>query len=296
MPEVVVLVYPVSFVLESGPSRLVTLGNADGSPLSRRARGDAEQTARALLEEVLMKLSAGSPDGSTAELRRLGGRYLTAAGVDCSDGRVQLVFTSPVPIPFAEDELDISAGSSYSWHPISGSRGRYLRGDRPERRTGPDAIVLDFWRQAFEETDMALDFLPEQLSLHQLRNLYDAVWGYEQDPSGFKRWAIDRRGAFQGLLDEVAPTDDTFFAALGQQLPSEQAALAGAMSRGSLASLPAELRLPVAVAAATTVNRLWRRRGPEPMWFRKSAAWRLGPTWIENLYPPRPRWTRWETE
>lgn len=157
-------------------------------------------------------------------------------------------------------------------------------------------MVLDFWRQAFEETDMALDFLPEQLSLHQLRNLYDAVWGYEQDPSGFKRWAIDRRGAFQELLDEVSPSDDPFFAALGQQLPSEQAALAGAMSRGSLASVPDELRLPVAVAAATTVNRLWRRRGPEPMWFRKSAAWRQGPTWIQNLYPPRPRWTRWETE
>lgn len=37
--------------------------------------------------------------------------------------------------------------------------------------------MLDFWRQALEETDMALDFLSEQLSLRQLRNLHDAVWG-----------------------------------------------------------------------------------------------------------------------
>ena len=169
----------------------------------------------------------------------------------------------------------------------------------PQRLTGADAVVLDYWRQAFEETDAALDFLPENLTLLQLRSLYDAVWGYDQDASGFKRWAVERSGAFRHLLDEVPAGSDleaTFFQALGDQLSPALAAEAGALSRGSLTDVPPNgTGLAIAVAAATTVNRLWSRPGPEPMWYRKSDQWVFGPTWIPNVYPPRPSWTRWDT-
>ena len=134
---------------------------------------------------------------------------------------MELVYTATIPIPLAEEELDISAGSAYAWRTINTSHGRRNQRVTPEPRTGAEAMVLDYWR-AFEETDMPLDFLPEHLSLLQLRSLYDAVWGYEQDPSGFKRWAIDRRGAFSYLLDEVADplhVDASFYKALGSRLP-----------------------------------------------------------------------------
>ena len=68
------------------------------------------------------------------------------------------------------------------------------------------------------------------------------------------------------------------------------------MTAGALApAITSGLGLPVGMAAAVTGNRLYKRRGPEPTWFRKSEDWQRGPTWIENLYPPRPNWTRWET-
>ncbi len=49
------------------------------------------------------------------------------------------------------------------------------------------------------------------------------MWGYDQDPSGFKRWAIGRPGAFRMLLDEVETStepDEAFYGALGELLPA----------------------------------------------------------------------------
>lgn len=299
-----VLLYPVSFVVQGRAPRLVALSAEDGSPLSRQADGDVDSVADSLLRDTISELEgtalAEAPDSSREELLRLSGRYLEFAGAERSGGGVQMVFTSTLPVPLAEAELDITNNSPYSWRTINMSQGRRDKHDVPEHRSGSDAVVLEFWRQAMEETDVALDFLPPYLSLHQLRSLYDAVWGYAQDPSGFKRWAIDRRGAFNELLVEVQDAesvDREFYESLGRRLPPDRAARAGALAAGGLAAaaLAPGLGIPLALAAAVSVNKLFPHRGPEPTWFRKSDNWRPGPSWIENVYPPRPGWTRWDT-
>jgi len=289
--------------MEGGPARLVSLVHADGSELSRRVRNGAEETARSLLADTLSELGAtghaDAPASAREELQQLGTRFLDLTGAQPQDRSVDLVYTATIPTPLAEEELDITAGSAYAWRTIITSRRKRNDQQAPRNRSGTEALVLDYWRQAFEETDMALDFLPRHLSLLQLRSLYDAVWGYEQDASGFKRWAIDRKGAFQNLLTEVPDPlslETSFFESLGSRLPPEQAAQAGAITAGGLDTAPpSTLGLPIAIAAAMIVNKLYRRRGPDPTCMKKSDDWDFGPTWIESLYPPRPNWTRWET-
>ena len=59
------------------------------------------------------------------------------------------------------------------------------------------------------------------------------MWGYDQDPSGFKRWAIDRPGAFQDLVERVEDPDQVdaaFYATLGAQVAQATAVMAGAMT------------------------------------------------------------------
>jgi hypothetical protein len=301
--NVSVLIYPVSFVLGDGPPRLVALCNGDQTVLSRPAVGDVDATARSLLVEVLEDL-ASDPDAETAQathvdLVPLCTAFIRLAGTRREGDSVQIVYTSTMPVPLAETVLNVLDGSAYGWRTINSSRGRRRPRSTPEERHGVDAMVLDYWRQTLEETDMALDFLPEYLSLHQLRSLYDAVWGYPQDSSGFKRWAIDRTGALRRFLDDVedpAEVESAFFTSLGDRLPAADSARAGALIETDLAQArKAGLALPLAVSAAVTANRLVRHRGPEPAWFKKSAAWLPGPTWIENVYPPRPAWTRWDT-
>jgi hypothetical protein len=125
------------------------------------------------------------------------------------------------------------------------------------------------------------------------------VWGYDQDPSGFKRWAVDRRGAFRELLEKVedqSTLELAFRKTLGRYLNSEAAVRAGAVTTDFQATaVDPDIALPIALAAASSANRLYLRRGPEPTWFKKSRKWRSGPDWIENVYPPRPAWTRWDT-
>jgi hypothetical protein len=301
--DVRVVLHPVTFVLESGPARLVSLVQDGGEQLSRKVRGGVAETARALLEETLDDLVAGAladaTEAARADLHRLGTQFLALAGAQPAGRAVDLVYTAAIPTPLAEEELDITRGSTYTWREINSSRGTRKPDGVPRHRSGTEALVLDYWRQAFEETDMGLDFLPQHLSLLQLRSLYDALWGYDQDPSGFKRWALDRKGAFHDLLTEVADPHDLdalFYESLGRRLPPELAAQAGAITAGALPrDLHPALGLPVAIAAAVTVNKLYKRRGPEPTWLEKSGDWRRGPTRLENLYPPRPAWTRWET-
>jgi hypothetical protein len=297
-----VKLFPVSFVLEDGPSRLVALEDRKHGALTVAADGDPESAARHLLRDAFTEMAAAFPGASARTRRALRGLARDAvpvAGVLPGRTAVDLVYTAVIPVPLAEGPLDVASGTRFGWRTLHRSAGKRRRAAPPDRMSGADAVVLDHWRQAFEETDAALDFLPANLTLLQLRGLYDAVWGYDQDASGFKRWAVDRSGALRHLLDVVSDQDDLdaiFYSALGDQLSPDQAARAGAVSRGSLAQVPADgTALAIAVAAATTANRLWSRPGPEPMWYRKSKQWQAGPTWIPNVYPPRPAWTRWDT-
>jgi hypothetical protein len=292
----------VSARLESGPPALMTLVDDAGEvPTARVSRSDVMDTASRLVESIWEQLGTTALEEAATRATRvwedLRPRDLSLAGAHQDGGALSLVCTALVVSPLAEVDLDIAGGSTFGWRVLSESAGRRTRGARPVLHSGAEAIVLDHWRQALEETDVALDFLPGFVNLLQLRGLYDAVWGYDQDASGFKRWAVDRPGAFRDLLAE-APSDDldaAFYQALAHVLPPESAAMAGALTstptgRGSLQRLGPV----VGLAAATTVNRLYPRPGPEPAWFTRSDRWRAGPSWIENLYPPRPSWTRWD--
>ncbi len=294
-----VQLFLVAFRLESGPPALVTLVDAQARVPHVTAGPDAAAGASRLLsvtwDQIGSPLLATSPQ---AELVWDSQRpEVVLAGVDDSGQGVTLIYTAPITCPLAEIGLDVAAGSPYGWRTLNESVGRRSKEATPIIRRGPEAIVLDYWRQAFEETDAVLDVLPPNLTLLQIRGVYDAVWGYDQDPSGFKRWAVDRPGAFQSLLTEVTGEhlDVEFYRALARVLPPEVAAEAGALTRGPLRATSLNgLGPAIALAAATTANRLFPRPGPEAAWYARSPTWRGGPTWIENLYPPRPAWTRWD--
>ena len=294
-------VHPVSFVLQAGQARLVSMANDDGSPL-RRTGGNPESVAWNLLTETIEELTTlglvDAPAKAKAGLIRSSSRYLELAGAETSGDDVELIYTTPLPMPMAEEGLSILSGSPFTWRRMGPSRGSGS-GRVPSQLVGTAAVVLDWWRQAFEETDIALDFVGTYVSLHQLRSMYDAIWGHPQDPSGFKRWAVDRPGAFQGLLVPVADHEEVeaaFYEGLGRFLPPEGAARAGGLAAAGVHNeTTVAMALPLAVTAASTVNRLYKQRGPEPTWYRKAPHWQVGPTWIEHLYPPRPSWTTWES-
>lgn len=293
----------VAFQLESERPALAALVDSDGRAPRKSVRPNEKTPAGALLDEVWRELGipvkergAPSAAGIWEELRPA---PPALAGANWDDGGITLVFTSGVPSPLAETAIDISTETPYRWAILNESMGRRVKSRPPVERRGTEAVALDFWRQALEETDVALDLLPAYFNLLQLRSMYDAVWGYDQDPSGFRRWAVDRPGAFQHLLAEVPDEalDGEFYRSLARLLPPESAAEAAALTQQPLRSSDLKgLGPAIAVASALSVNRLFSRPGPEPTWFARSSAWRRGPSWIQNLYPPRPAWTRWEVD
>lgn len=301
---------PVAFREVDGTHQCVAVLEG-GALLHGRADGSVEQTVCDMHRHVLEDIIGRS--GVDVSALPLAQRTPALAGYDLdTDG---LVFTLPLPHPFADPDFDVLDDTNLSWGVLSDSSGR--RADAAEDfslRRGPDAIVLDYWRQALEETDAALGFLARRFSLWSLRRIYDAVWGYNQDPSGFKRWALDddmaepqRRGrhrsgsigAFHGRLTSTIDPEDNgpFFESLSDLL-TQPADLgkAGAAAAGtaSLVALGPGLLLPAAIAAATVgVIRAKRRPGPPPVWLEQTEVARDEPTCLSVAYSPRPNWTRW---
>jgi hypothetical protein len=298
MVRVDAVLFLVAFRVETGSPALVTLVDAEGQAPSRRVRSDPDATAADVMRSLWTALGKPLVDLGTTKAPELWSRLQphgpALAGAE-AQADVRLIYTAAMPSPLAETSMDVASGTDYSWRTLIESSGRHPKGSAPEVRSGAEALVLDYWRQSLEETDAALDILPPCTNLLQLRGMYDAVWGYDQDPSGFKRWAVDRSGAFGRLLAETPADglDAAFFRGLAELLPAELAAEAAALTRGSRGSSLGRLGPAVAAAAATTANRLFPRPGPEPIWYARSDIWRPGPSWIENLYPPRPSWTRW---
>ena len=58
--------------------------------------------------------------------------------------------------------------------------------------------ALDHLRTAVEETDAALDLLPEVFTLKQLRETYEAIWGTKIDPGNFAK----RVARLEGFLTD----------------------------------------------------------------------------------------------
>jgi hypothetical protein len=302
MLDVRVQLFLVALKLESGAPSMVTLTNRHNAVPSRPARGNVVEVARGLLarlwDELAVPLTRTGPAAGEV-WEKLKPKDPVLAGAFHEGTGVNLVFTCALPCPMAERPLDVARNTKLGWRTLNQSVGRRDKPSWPTVLGGSEAVVLDHWRQALEETDVALDLLPPYLTLLQLRGIYDAVWGYDQDPSGFKRWAVDRPGAFQALLTEhpAGDHDPAFYRSLAEVLPAEIAVEAAAAAQGAIRGpVFNDLAPAIALAAATTANRLFPRPGPEPTWYGRSAAWRAGPSWIENLYPPRPAWTRWEVD
>lgn len=125
-------------------------------------------------------------------------------------GRVTLVYTAAVPLALA----DPSVTGASRWIPIltpastsdeASEVGRTMLVDHGIRIGQLLESVLDFWRQSLEETAAALLFLPDYWTMPQLRGIYSAVWGYEQDTAGFARWAITGTSAKTRAKGKAAP-------------------------------------------------------------------------------------------
>jgi hypothetical protein len=309
--------------------------NADGLPvlvgyapdhgrwLSATARTSPEQTARDLVATM------GDSFARLAE--RLGSRPRPVAFQDNTDAGegVTLLYTLQLPSALTEGLLDADA-----WHELLSPRA----GASDAQHLGRDMIsdldhaagVVDYWRQQLEERNCALGFLPRYFTVRQLRDIYSAVWGYEQDPDGFSKWALGardesaKRGALAAYVEEVdlrpgdldddiaqllsedpiglsaaTPDERVDGAVLGRLLAKlgkpTTAVGVGAASTAVLsigAVIAAPIVLTAAVAAGSVVAYQASTRGPRRTWYRRrvDADVDVLDRPLERLYQPRPAW------
>jgi 8-oxo-dGTP diphosphatase len=186
----------------------------------------------------------------------------------------------------AVDEIIREIAAGWRWVPVVELI------DRDDRSLAFDhAQILrearEYLRTGVEETDAALDLLPEQFTLKQLRSTYEAIWGAPIDAGNFaKRVArldgfieeceepeqvVDR---FRGLespapgvedhppvLRSMRVADDRIFLSAPRLLPEEFAREFSQESDWS----PPELRRPA------------RGRGRPPKWFTRGSTAVLHP-------------------
>jgi hypothetical protein len=248
---------------EAGLPVLVGYAPQDGAWLSRRVQSSPEQTAGELLE------SMGEPFARLAERLQATPRPVTFRDETARDRGVSLVYTLALPSALTEDGLLAAA----AWRPLLRPRASALDAQHVGRDMLTDLEychdVVDYWRQQLEERNCALGFLPRYFTVRQLRDVYSAVWGYEQDPDGFSKWALGlrddkqplKRGALAGFIEELdlRPGDlDDDIARLMEEdslgLVARQAA-ADAPDGAVLGKLLAKLGKPttaVGVGAAST--------------------------------------------
>ncbi len=185
-----------------------------------------------------------------------------------------------------------------------------------DERTAPYAeLVLDHWRQLLEETPAVLSFLAPFFTLAQVRDVYSAVWGYEQDATHWGTWANRNLEGF--AYEPVDPADvrEGFRQLLNQpQWPdlSGMAAEASApliegphqdrwtgTSREALGTVAASLIPGAALGALTSAvaHQVVKPRGNPSQWSRALLSrtdlydpWGIPRTKLKSVYSPRPTW------
>lgn len=323
-----VTVVPVAVQQEGHEGRptFAGLAGADGEWATSPLHGRAGSTAERLLSAVLPP-AATFLDRQTLHLRPV------TFSEDPDTGSVTLLYT--VALPMA---LTAAEDAASRWRPLvipapSADDARSA-GDSAVAQVKYAEDLLEHWREVLEDTAGALLFLARYWTMPQLRVVYSAVWGYEQDAASFNRWADPRRGgALEGVaefLDEDPPTVTEeiaqVFAAASSPTSSIPMLMSSGFTLGAFASgrdvqalagwkavataLRPKKRVGLAltqhdepgapvstiamVAAAARVAYQSSTRGPAPDWYTAS----IGDPHehrLDKLYLPRPGWMRRRT-
>ena len=126
-----VWLFPVSFVVEDGPSRLVVLERRDGGTLTARGRGRPSRGCPPAAPGGPRKEVAGAFPEARAEtrhaLQRLAGADAWLAGVHPGAEGVDIVYTAVIPAPMAERQLDITVGTRFTWRTCTRARANATR-------------------------------------------------------------------------------------------------------------------------------------------------------------------------
>lgn len=176
--------------------------------------------------------------------------------------------------------------------------------------------ILDHWRQLLEETPAVLSFLAPYFTLPQARDVYSAVWGYEQDATHWGAWAnksgnladvyepIDTAEVsegFRGLLDEPQWQELSGMTA-ATSAPLIEGPLENrwtGISRVALGTVAASLIPGAALGALTSgvAHQVVKPRGKPPQWHKAllTRADLYDPSGmprqrLESVYSPRPTW------
>lgn len=129
-----------------------------------------------------------------------------------------------------------------------------------------------------EETDAALDLLPEMFTLAQLREVYEAIWGMTIDPGNFAK----RIGRVDGFIEPIdtaslSPSLESLLeSSIGSPLESPESP---AMERRMFLSSPIESKhwISMSMPSAEEESTPSRPRGRPPKWYVRGGVAQLHP-------------------
>lgn len=210
-PEVEVVVVPVAVRQHGWEKRPTLMGwpGEDGTWLRVRPRdradGSADRAAQQLLKDAL-------PPGAEHLLPWedfRAGRVTFLEETVAGRARLTLLYTFALPMALADPE----APQRDRWIPLVKPEPKATEAREVGARMigeAPHAFeIVDYWRRVLEATAGGLRFLSHYWAMPQLRDVYSAVWGYEQDPAAFSKWAVGRRGALSEAIKAIKDADLT---------------------------------------------------------------------------------------
>lgn len=140
----------------------------------------------------------------------------------------------------------------------------------------------DRLRVRVEETDAALDLLPEMFTLAQLREVYEAVWGMTIDPGNFAK----RIGRVDGFIEPIdspslspsfeSSPDSSIESSIGSPLESPEPPV---LERRQFFSAPIESKqwISMSMPSADEGSSPSRPRGRPPKWYVRGGVTQLHP-------------------
>jgi hypothetical protein len=306
------------------PPTLKAFVAAGGSWHTRRIHDSPQQAAEALFRESVPALISDlvAPDGQQIQ-------PVTFAVGEHDQSAITLIYTVALPMALGAalnaysdtagpdvPRTDVAWGDRDRWRTVCAtSPNKDAAKDAGSRAISTDvdhaATILDFWRQQLEETAAATYFLAEYFTLPQLRDIYSAVWGYEQDSSSFNKWvrdALEYRAISLAAPAESPQSEsnkdpdltDDLLKALGTPAHIHEP-LRRALKRMKFVGVSrtvikalgplAEEFIPLdhVVLAGSTVAYQSIAQGPKPTWYRRAVANPSGLR-VTSVYPPRPAW------
>lgn len=291
IPVDLVIVPVAALPLASANVELVAY-RPDGHWISGRLRHD--------LDRVASELTVRSGPPLLGELIGWHPRVDPITFVE-TEGGVSLLYSVAVPMtsPLVDARLEANTARMLpeDWVRIA-SRSPGFRHPAADPVIGP---VLDHWRQLLEETTAAFELLPKYFTTPQVRALYEAVWGQEQDAGNFHKW-------FHGQHPPVcrAASEDSIrrdIEGVGHEVWGHTPALASVSLRAVAPKLvgtsPAVLiggafgsvvgaAVAGAVAGGLVAYQATRRPGKQPEWYTRTREQRGN---LTDLYSPRPTWS-----